>query len=96
VLAEANGAGNKALQVNGRAVFSRSGTAVIASGLKSVTVPLPGLTAASLVLAVLMNVTGAVVVQAVVPDVAGGTFTVFVNKPPKAPATATVAWFVVN
>ena len=60
--------------------------------------PLPwGLTAASLVLAVLMNVwTGAVVVQAVVPDVAGGTFTVFVNKPPKTPDTATVAWFVVN
>jgi hypothetical protein len=57
---------------------------------------LPGLTPASLVLALMQNVTGKVWVKAAVPDLAAGQFTVFLNKPPLAPDTATVAWFVVN
>jgi hypothetical protein len=88
VLAETDGPGN-ALQVNGPALFSRSGTVVIPSGQKSVDVPVAGLTPASLVIATVQN-KGAVWVASAVPDVAGGKFTINLNKAPKSPATATV------
>jgi hypothetical protein len=94
VLAEETGGGN-ALQVNGPALFSRSGSVVIPSGTKAVDVAVSGLTAASLVIATVQN-KGAVWVASAVPDVAGGKFTINLNKAPKSPATATVAWFVVN
>ena len=44
----------------------------------------------------MQNVAGGVLVKAAVPDPANGKFTVFLNKAPASPATATVAWFVVN
>jgi hypothetical protein len=85
-----------ALHVNGPAIFSRSGMVVVPSDEKTAVVAVPGLTAASLVLAVMQNKTGKVAVQAAVPDVAASQFTVFLSKAPAAPDTATVAWFVVN
>ena len=52
--------------------------------------------AASLVMALMQNVTGGVMVKAAVPNPAAGTFQITLNKAPLSPATATVAWFVVN
>jgi hypothetical protein len=96
VLAE-NPGGGTALSVNGPSLFSRSGTVVIPSGKKTVIVtPSGGLTSSSLVLAVMQNVTGGVMVKAAVPNPGAGTFQIVLNKAPLAPATATVAWFVVN
>jgi len=95
VLAE-NLSGGMALLVSGPAAFSRSGTVVIPSGSKSAVVPAAALSAASLVLALMQNVAGGVAVKAAVPDPANSKFTVFLNKAPASPATATVAWFVVN
>jgi hypothetical protein len=95
VLAENSGGGN-ALQVNGPALFSRSGHVVIPSGEDSAVVAAPALTAQSLVLALMQNKTGKVQVASAVPDAAAGTFTVHLSKAPVAPDNATVAWFVVN
>ncbi len=95
VIAE-NLSGGMALLVSGPAAFSRSGTVVIPSGSKSAVVPAAALSAASLVLALMQNVAGGVAVKAAVPDPANSKFTVFLNKAPASPATATVAWFIVN
>ena len=81
--------------MNGPALFSRSGTVVFASGVKSVVVPLSGLTSASLVLATVQNA-GKVWVASAVPDVGAQQFTINLKAAPRAPATATVAWFIVN
>ncbi len=48
---EAESASGTALEVNGNAVFSTAGKAVIASGKKSVTVSLAGVTASDIVVA---------------------------------------------
>jgi hypothetical protein len=86
-----------ALNVIGTAAFSRSGTVTIPSGQKTATVtPTGGLTGSSLVFAVLQNLAGGVTVKAAVPDAGAGTFQIVLNKPPRSPATAIVAWFVVN
>jgi hypothetical protein len=96
VLAENTGTG-PALSVHGSALFSRSGTVVIPSGATKATVTPPGgLTASSLVLALLQDVAGGVMVKAAVPKPGAGTFQIVLNKAPTAPATATVAWLVVN
>ena len=44
----------------------------------------------------MQNVAGGVAVKAAVPDPANSKFTVFLNKAPTSPKTATVAWFIVN
>jgi hypothetical protein len=81
-----------ALQVNGKAKFSRSGTVTIASGTASKTVTLPGVTAASMVVATAQQ-NGSVFVKAAVP--AGGSFTIFLNG--NAPGSGLkVAYFVLN
>ena len=102
VLAE-NTAGGTALHATGTAKFdsliqaSRSGTVIIPSGQKIVTVTPPGgLTSASLVMALMQNVAGGVVVKAAIPNPSAGTFQIVLNKAPLSPATAKVAWFVVN
>jgi hypothetical protein len=80
-----------------QALFARSGTVVIASGVRTATItPAGGLSTAALVLALMQNVAGGVMVKAAVPDSAAGTFQIVLNKAPLSPATATVAWFVVN
>ena len=96
VQAAATGSG-VALDVQGPAKFSRSGTVVIPSGQKTATVtPTGGLSASALVMALMQNVTGGVMVKAAVPNPGAGTFQITLNKAPLSPATATVAWFVVN
>jgi hypothetical protein len=96
VLAE-NTNGGPAFQATGPALFSRSGTAVIPSGKTKGTVTPPGgLSSSALVLAIMQNVTGGVMVKAAVPSPGTGTFQIVLNKAPASPATAIVAWFVVN
>jgi hypothetical protein len=58
--------------------------------------PPGGLSASALVLALMQNVTGGVMVKAAVPNPGAGTVQITLNKAPLSPATATVAWFVVN
>ena len=95
VLAE-NGGDGTALKVAGPAEFSRSGTVNIAAPAKSAVVSGVALTASSLVLATLQNKLGGVMVASAVPNVAGSSFTVNLNKAPGTGKTAVVAWFVVN
>jgi hypothetical protein len=86
-----------ALDVQGPAKFSRSGTVVIPAGRKTATVtPAGGLTSSALVFAMMQNVVGGVIVTAAVPNPGAGTFQIILNKAPTAPAAATVAWLVVN
>jgi hypothetical protein len=102
VLAENTGGGlalkaTGPVELDARVSVSRSGSVVIPSGASKATVTPPGgLTASSLVLAVMQNVAGGVMVKAAVPNPGAGTFQIVLNKAPLAPATATVAWFVVN
>jgi hypothetical protein len=84
-----------ALQVLGRASFSRSGRLAIAAGRSSVTkTGVTPLTASSLVLAVLQTNRPGIYVRAVVPNVAGHSFTVYLNA--AVPGTTNVAWFILN
>jgi hypothetical protein len=78
VLAE-NTSGGTAFRAIGPAVFdttatfSRSGTVVIPSGVKTATItPSGGLTSSALVLALMQNVAGGVMVKAAVPNPARG------------------------
>jgi hypothetical protein len=102
VLAENSGGGlalhaSGPAQLDGIASFARSGKVTIPSGAKTATVtPAGGLGASALVLAVMQNVAGGVMVKAVVPNPGAGTFQVVLNKAPLSPATAIVAWFIVN
>jgi hypothetical protein len=96
VLAQNDGGGS-ALQVNGPSLFSRSGVVTIPSGQTKATVTPPGgLSAAALVLALMQNSAGGVFVKAAIPNPGAGTFQIVLNNAPVSPATAKVAWFVVN
>jgi hypothetical protein len=75
-------------------VFSRSGVVTVAAGKSSVTQTAVALTSASLVLATLQQNLSGVYVRAAVPNIAGKSFTVYLNKTVTAPAK--VAWFIVN
>jgi hypothetical protein len=83
-----------ALDVNGVAKFSRSGQASVGSGTSQVTVSSVPLSASSLVLAVLKTNLTNTHVRAVVPNVAGSSFVIYLNRP--APGAGSIAWFVVN
>lgn len=93
VVAE-NTAGGTALRVSGAAVFSSSGMVTISAGSSRATVTGVALTAASLVLATLQQDMAGVFVRSAVPDVAGNSFTVHLNR--AISASAAVAWFVIN
>jgi hypothetical protein len=96
ILAE-NPGGGTALQVSGPSVFSRSGTVSIAAGQSKATVTPPGgLTASSVVLALLQNVPGNILVKAAIPNVGAGTFDVQLSAAVPIGKTAVVAWVVVN
>jgi hypothetical protein len=89
---EANSATGTALNVNGRAVFSRSGIVTVAAGTNSLTVTLVGVTTASMVLATAQQ-TKAVYVKAAVPG--SGSFTIRLTG--KAPTGGLiVAYFVLD
>ena len=82
------------LQATGPAVFSRSGLLTIAAGASSGTVTGVALTVASLVLATLQMNVAKTWIRAAVPNIAGSSFTVYLNTAAKA--STSVAWFVVN
>jgi hypothetical protein len=84
--------GGTALAVNGKARFSRAKKVTIGAGKSSLKVYLTGVTASSLVFAVLHSNRSGVYVRAVTP--ATGSFTIYLNK---AVTSATyIAYFVVN
>jgi hypothetical protein len=85
--------GGTALKVSGRAKFSTAGTVVIASGKKSVTVTLTGVTTSDFVLATVQG-SGAFYVKNA--SAGSGKFTININKAPTAPATVKVAYFVIS
>jgi len=86
--------GKTALSVQGKAVFSRSGTVTVAAGHSSVTKSGVALTSASLVLVTLQQHVAGVHVLAAVPNVTGNSFKVFLSK--AVPTATKVAWFIVN
>jgi hypothetical protein len=72
--------GATALNVQGPAVFSRSGVLTIAAGKSSATQTGVALTSASLVLATLQQDRSGVWVRSAVPNVTGSSFTVHLSK----------------
>jgi hypothetical protein len=90
VLAQ-NTAGN-ALQVEGKAAFSRSGLATVPAGMRKTMVTGVALSAQSLILATAQSNAGAV--RSAVPDIPGGKFTIQLTK--AATTDVPVAWFVLN
>jgi len=93
VLAENTGTG-PALTVSGRAFFSTAGVLTVSAGQSSVTKTGVTLTGSSLLFATLQQNHSGVWVQSAVPDVAGSSFTVHLNK--AVAASTTVAWFTIN
>jgi hypothetical protein len=84
-----------ALAVQGVASFTRSGTVTLGGRAKSAIVAVPGgLTASSHVLATMQTRTGAIGVQAAVPNPATGKVTIYLTG--TAPKGAKIAWFVLG
>ncbi len=90
----ADSSNGTALQVTGKAVFSRSGKATVKAGNTTKVVQNVALTSASLVLATLQQLEAGVYVVAVVQSVANSKFTIVLNQAPTG--NLKVAWFVVN
>lgn len=78
------------------ASFARSGVLSIGTGKSSATFTGVALTSTSLVLATLQNHLARLHVVAVVPNVAGSSFEVFLSRGIAKGETANVAWFIVN
>lgn len=88
-----NGSGTDvAIDVRGKAKFSRSGRSSIASGKASLRINLAGTTSSSRVLAVLHSNRTNRWVRAVVPTT--GYFTIYLNA--AVTSSTYVAWFVIN
>ncbi len=91
----ASTASGKALEVIGKATFSRSGIVTVSAGTSSKTVTLAGVTTASMVMATIQQKLGtsSIAVKWAVP--AAGSFTIYLTG--NAPAGgAKVAYFVLN
>jgi hypothetical protein len=92
----ATSANGTALQVTGTAQFSRSGTATVvgttAAPANSVRVSLP-VTSKSMMTATLQKFVAGVSVAAAVPNVAGGYFTIYLNKKVTT-SVGPIAWIV--
>jgi len=87
------GEGNDiALDVRGKALFSRSGRATIAAGQSTKKINVTGVTWSSLVFAVLRSNRSGRYVRAVVPTT--GSFTIYLNT--SVTSSTYVVWFVVN
>lgn len=93
VLAE-NPSGGPALQVNGRASFSRSGLVTVPAHTRSVTVTGVALSTQSMVLATLQAHVGNLSIAAAVPNPSASSFALFLTATPRAPTT--VAWLVID
>ena len=88
-----DGSGNYiALDVRGKAKFSRSGRTTIAAGKSSIKINLAGVSFSSLVFAVLRSNRTNRFVRAVVPT--AGSFTIYLNS--AVTSSTYVVWFVVN
>lgn len=101
--ASANGVGGSfssnhgtALQVQGVATFTRSGSVQVPAGTHTHTVTGVSLSTSSLVLATLQNLVDGVFVRAVVPDVAAKRFQIVLSANVPAGKVAHVGWFIVN
>jgi hypothetical protein len=91
VLAESDN--GTALQVNGKAGFSRSGIATVQASSKNVTVNNVALTSSSFILATVQDETN-VAVKAVVRNLASNSFKIVLTK--ATTVNTPVGWFVVN
>ncbi len=76
--------------------FARSGVASIGGGHTSATVTGLSLSSASLVFATAQNQVRDLSVQAVVPNVAAGSFTIFLSQRVPPQKTLQVGWFIAN
>jgi hypothetical protein len=83
-----------ALEVSGRARFSRSGKVTVPAGRFQVTIPVHNLDARSLVLATVQERRDGFYVLGAVADPAASSISIYVSRKSSRPAT--VAWFVVN
>ena len=88
-----DGSGNwTALDVRGKAKFSRSGRSTIGAGKSSIKVNMVGVTWSSLVFAVVRSNRAGRYVRAVVPTT--GSFTIYLNA--AVTSSTYVVWFVLN
>jgi hypothetical protein len=92
VLASAANTSLTALQVNGKARFSRSGRQSVPSGLSSYAKTVSGVTTSSMVFAVLQQAETGTWVRAAVPTT--NKITIHFNK--ALPTNSVVAWFILN
>lgn len=97
----ADSSNGTALEVNGKAKFSRSGVVTISYPSKSAIVTGFPVTSKSLVLAAIQKYLAGVYVVAAVPVLSGSSnsFTIYLNKAPgtsTAPKSVTVGWYVVE
>lgn len=81
-----------ALQVQGKAKFSHSGVATVASGHSSVTVSLPGVTSSNIVLATIQNPSGTISVAGA--HAGSGSFTITLTG--SAGSSIKVGWMVIE
>ena len=100
VLATATGSGT-ALNVSGRAQFSRSGVVTITYPAKSAVISAVPVTAKSIALATIQKYLTGVYVVAAVPNLSGSSnsFTIYLNKAPgssTAPKSVVVGWQVIE
>jgi hypothetical protein len=93
VRAENESDGN-ALEVEGKAAFSRSGLLTVPAGSAKATQTGVALTSASLMLATLQRHQSGLYVLAAVPNVSGSSFTVYLSQ--NVSASTSVAWFIIN
>lgn len=92
VQARAGSTSQVALNVNGKAQFSRSGRTTISTGASKKVVTMAGVTTASYVIATLQTNRAGTYVQSVVP--AAGSFTINLNK--TVPGATVVGYLVIN
>ncbi|HUC58215.1 MAG TPA: hypothetical protein VMA95_12495 [Streptosporangiaceae bacterium] len=81
-----------ALHVAGKATFKNAGVVHVASGSKTVTVKVPGMTSSSIVLATIQKAQGTVSIAAA--EAGSGEFTVTLTG--KATSSLPVGWFVIG
>jgi len=94
VLASVDDVVGTALQVQGRATFSRSGRVVVPARASGVTVSGVSVSASSLVLATVQQLAGGAAVRAAVPEVGTGSIRIVLQK--AVSVDTVVGWFVVN
>jgi hypothetical protein len=81
-----------ALKVQGKTKFSTSGVVSVASGQRTMTVSVPGLTTSDLVLATIQRPEGGVFIEAAQPG--ADAFTITLSKNPSSPMP--IAWLVLS